>query len=273
MDQRIIPKTSLLIALALSSGAASGNPKQTKARQAAASQIVRGQVWYPDNTTRARARKMNLRDVEYIRVQGPTLGHYGDVAPDITDPKLIAAFLDALKNAETDTSNQTLETAVMDKVDLFEIHFKDQSVWSFPTKFSIPAYCFGPPFQKALVELGKYRAAQFRALLRERGPHLAKALFNAADEPGAEGAVAKYFQTPPERKALLAELERLDENAFAYADSDLDMEVRLFFDDGTTKSLDLILRNWTYHRRGETPKPFPPLIGAFLKEIKSKRNR
>lgn len=272
MNQRIFLIPFLLATMAFSSGSASGSPEQTTKHQGAAPQTVKETRWYPDKITRAFARKKNLRDVEYIRVQGFSLGHYGDVAPDITDPKLMAGFLDALKNAEIDTPNPLPQDALLSLSDLFEVHFKDKSVWSFQTLLIVPKYCFGPPFQKALVELGKYRTAQFHAMLRERGPHLTKAFFYATDEPGTAGDVARDFHTPQELKALLAEFDALDENAFAYANADLDMEVRLFFDDGTTKSLDLILRNWSYAPQKQR-KNWPPLIGAYLKEVKSKRNR
>ena len=127
--------------------------------------------------------------------------------------------------------------------------------------FSIPQYCYGPPFQEALVTLGKYRADQLHTLLRERGEHLKKITFDV-DE--------KVFRMPEQLKTITAEFNALDENAFAYAKMDRPVGVQLFFDNAKTQNVYLVLRNWKYHRPGEQPKPWPPIISAYLKHVKKR---
>ncbi len=217
--------------------------------------------WIPDDYTRSKAQNLTAQDVNFIRLKGLNTGHDGDPSQDITDPKMIEIFLDALRYSQTVSE---MQTAARDKCDTFEIFFRNHDHWVVPTRFDFPLYYFGPPFQEALVKLGKYRADQLHTLLRERGGHLKKVTFGRDD---------KVFRTPYQVKAITAELNTLDENAFAYAKMDNVVFVHLFFDNAKTQTIYLILRNWKYHRPDETPKAWPPLLTAYLHPVKKRFKR
>ena len=192
------------------------------------------------------------------------MGYDRDPLQDITDPKMIEVFLDALRNAEMEKPGPVLKTAPSDKCDTFEIFLKNHDIWTTPTVFGVWEYNYGPPFQEALVTLGRYRADQLRILLRRQGPHLKK----VAVESGLGCSVPmRVFRTPEQRNAIAAELSSLDENAFAYAKTDRLVVVGLFFDDSKEQNVYLALRDWKYHKPDEKPKAWPPIINAYLKRI------
>ena len=222
--------------------------------------------WIPDDITRARAQKLTAQDVNFIRLKGLHMGYDRDPSQDITDPKMIEVFLNALRNAEMKKPGPVAETAESNRCDTFEIFLKSHDVWLTPTIFGVWEYNYGRPFQEALVALGKYRADQLRTLLRERKPHLKKV---TVESPLGCSVPMEVFRTPKQQKAIIAELNVLDENAFAYAKTDRLMVVELFFDDGKEQNVYLALRNWKYHKPDEKPKAWPPIIGAYLKRIET----
>ena len=220
--------------------------------------------WVPDEATRAEARQMDAKDIEYIRLQGYNIGHLGDSSQDITDPKMIEVFLDALRNAEMEKPGPIAKANAGDKCDTFEIHFRSRKAWVTPTKVSIPEYCFGPPFQKALVALGKYRADQLYTLAHEHRSHLRKVIVQS-DE--ACNVATKTFRTQQELNTIVKEFDALDENAFAYANIDRTIGIQFTFDDEKKQNVYLVLRDWTHYTADEHPKPLPPIINAYLQQI------
>lgn len=220
--------------------------------------------WIPDVAVRAEARQMDIRDIEYIRLQGYNVGYGKDSSQDITNPEMIAGFLETLRNADMKKPGPILEPDVSDKCDTFEIHFRDRAAWVVPTVFSIPEDCFGPPFQKALAALGKYRANQMRTLLHDRGTHLKKVTIQS-DE--ACDVATKVFQKREELKSITGELNALDENAFAYANMDRTMGVQFTFDDGKKQNVYLVLRDLKSYPSDEQPKTWPPTINSYLLQL------
>lgn len=218
--------------------------------------------YLPDNAVRQCFLNIDPSAIDAIRLRGLNMGFTDDKSQDITDAGVVASFVDALRHAET-----TDDEPVTDRSESFEVFFKDSNIppLLYNIKTSIPCESFGRPFREALVVLGKYRAGQLRTILRERSNRLKKITLQS---DGGCDVATKAFQSPEELKTLTAEFNTLDENAFAYANMDRSLGVQFTFDDGKKKNVYLILHDWDYLDADKRPKPWPPLINAYLQQIK-----
>ena len=156
----------------------------------------------PDPYTRAKAQCLAVGGIEYVSLEGPEVGEPTVI---VTDQKLIAQFLDALRHAYGYGGS----VVPGNRVDTIGFHFKPyHNRIVAPVEFSFAIRdaidCFGPQFQRLVNgPLAKYRAERFTQWVREKEKDIDRIDIWPAT-----------ITDPAEIARLLKAFELLDERAF-----------------------------------------------------------
>jgi hypothetical protein len=166
----------------------------------------------PNPIVRQHARAIKPDDVAFLRFYGLELYWMKDNPLDVDDPKLIAQFLAALRNAYGSPSDEIPKNRIHN----LEIYWKPHGgkyrdpLKFFPFEAHRPVDCFGLEFWKLLgTPLGEFRAKQIRKIVLEKGPEV------KSIEVGGDSGIVKLTQHADMDRVLKA-LSMLDARAFSY---------------------------------------------------------
>ena len=216
-----------MIVLTVGGISALNRPKST-------SSMSQSEDLVPAEDMRQKAHQIKVEEVAFIRLYGLNMGDlFGDHRQDITDTKLIAGFVEALRHAERKAPEPIPETPASNRSERFEIHFKQnvQVPWIFNIRIGTPSDSFGRPFAAMLGELGRYRAESLHTMLREHGRHL-----KTIEVPGY-----KTWRKPEEIKKWAVELNQVTGDAFHYTYMETHVPVLFNFDDKTHRVFYFVL--------------------------------